>query len=77
MVSKDVSCQFKSKFDDTIPADVSYIKLGAQPFKKFIVNQIIFQVELKTVNYMVADTTYCLCRRAILLERLLESLIEI
>lgn len=28
VVSKDVSCQFKSKFDDTIPADVSYIKLG-------------------------------------------------
>lgn len=42
VVIKNVSCQFKSKFDDTIPADVSYIKLGAQPFKKFIVDPDYF-----------------------------------
>ncbi|MDN5433172.1 MAG: hypothetical protein L0G10_05915 [Acinetobacter sp.] len=47
VVSKDVSCQFKSEFDDTIPADVSYIKLGAQPFKKFIVNPDYFSSRIE------------------------------
>ena len=47
VVSKDVSCQFKSKFDDTIPADVSYIKLGAQPFKKFIVDPDYFSSRIE------------------------------
>ena len=28
VVSKDVSCQFKSEFDDTIPTDVSYYQIG-------------------------------------------------
>ena len=47
VVSKDVSCQFKSEFDDTIPADVSYIKLGAQPFKKFIVDPDYFSSRIE------------------------------
>jgi hypothetical protein len=38
----DGFCQFKSEFDDTIPADVSYIKFGAQPFKKFMANPDYF-----------------------------------
>lgn len=47
VVRKDVSCQFKSEFDDTIPADVSYIKLGAQPFKKFIVDPDYFSSRIE------------------------------
>ncbi len=42
LASQDVSCHFKSEFDDTIPADVSYVKFGAQPFKVFKTNPDYF-----------------------------------
>lgn len=42
LAGQEVSCEFKSEFDDTIPADVSYIKFGAQPFKVFKTNPDFF-----------------------------------
>lgn len=70
VISKDVSCQFKSEFDDTIPADTSYIKLGAQPFKKLIVDPDYFSSRIEDCQLHGGRYYVLSVSQAILLERL-------
>ena len=54
-------CQFKQKFDDTIPAEKSFVKLGGSvKFNVFLLINYFMKLLFMTVCTVQINSMYCL-----------------